>query len=390
MPAFWTLIKREYLDHKGGMFWTPLVISSLMAVVIAVGAVQLITRGDAFNGSAVVEHRQEITPSAQQTDTERTTIKADGTKIIRKVTVAPDGRRQETITVFDSSGKTVSKVTVDATVEAFDDEDFKVNGEKVTGLSDVVTKLNTSPASERINGTRNFGAGLAALGAIGLLIAAIVIPFLLLGSLFDERQDRSILFWKSMPVSDSKTVLSKLVGNAGGGFLLALGFGFLVHILALIAATIIGSYYGFTNVASLWHLPTIASAWFNWFLLIFQYLLWVLPVYAWFMLVSATSPRAPFLFAFLVPGAIAILEAVVFKGSWFAENFLYRLVGIPLANALKKMSVTDNSLGESQVFLSQARELLLKNFAEPSLWIGLVIAAALLYATIEMRKRKAL
>src|SRR3546814_13401578 len=45
------------------------------------------------------------------------------------------------------------------------------------------------------------------------IVLAFVVFFYCLGALYDERKDRSVLFWKSLPVSDAQTVLSK-VGSA--------------------------------------------------------------------------------------------------------------------------------------------------------------------------------
>src|SRR5262249_34417013 len=44
-----------------------------------------------------------------------------------------------------------------------------------------------------------------------ILTAMLVAAFYCLDALHGERRDRSILFWKSLPVSDRTTVLSKLI-----------------------------------------------------------------------------------------------------------------------------------------------------------------------------------
>ncbi len=383
MTAFWTLMKREYLDHKGGLFWTPLIVTAVIAILMAYSTGQIML---SVNTLPVVH--LNIDGASQDS---RVT-KPDGTVVDKKISTNDKGERQETVIVTSKEGKEITKVvTTEGKSGAETNADVTVNGVSVNNMKELARHLNGQSEKERVNGARTLSAAFAAFGMPVVIIMALVVPFLLLGSLFDERQDRSILFWKSMPVSDRTTVLSKLVSNAGGAFVLALGFGLVLHILALIAATILGSHYNFSNTGSLWHVPTLAGAWFNWILLIVQYLLWVLPVYAWLLFASATSPRAPFLFAFLIPGALVIISKVVLRSDWLGNEFFGRLIGAPVWLAAEKMSSSKpDMLERPEEFLGFGRDLLLKGFAEPGLWIGLVIAAALLYATIEMRRRKAL
>ena len=42
------------------------------------------------------------------------------------------------------------------------------------------------------------------------IVLGVVVFFFCLGALFDDRKDRSVLFWKSLPISDQATVLSKV------------------------------------------------------------------------------------------------------------------------------------------------------------------------------------
>jgi ABC-2 type transport system permease protein len=384
MTAFWTLMKREYLDHKGGMFWTPLVVSAVISVLVGVAAVQIMTNSD----KNIIRLNTDSDFGADMK--EGTVTKQDGTVLTKKVDVLPDGAKQTTVTVTTKGGEQKARITVDGDAGDESDANININGLNFRDMKSLAGALNAMPEKERVNGARTYGAMTSATGAAALIIAAFVIPFLLLGSLFDERQDRSILFWKSMPVSDRKTVLSKLVANAGGTLAIALAFGLVVHLVTLIITSIVAGRFGFTGISDLWHIPTIASAWINWILLAALYLLWVLPVYAWLMLVSAASPRAPFLFAFLIPGALALIEVAVFRSNLVSEHFFARLVGFPLAKAAEKMSMNEEAIVNGQMLIGTARELLLNNFAQPGLWVGLVIAAALLYATMEVRKRRTL
>jgi ABC-2 type transport system permease protein len=387
MTAFWTLMKREYLDHKGGMFWTPLVVSGVISILVAVGAVQVLSH---HNGKLNVNIGDEFATGFKDGMKEGTITKPDGTTITRKVDVLPDGTKQTTVTVTDKKGEQKARITVDGEGDTQSNANINMNGVNFGDMKGLAGALNNMPEKERVDGARTYGAMTSSTGAAALLISAFVIPFLLLGSLFDERQDRSILFWKSMPVSDRKTVLSKLLANTVGTVSIAILFGLAVHMITLIITSIVAGRFGFNGIGDLWHLPTIASAWINWMLLAVLYLMWALPVYAWLMLVSAASPRAPFLFAFLIPGGLALIEVATFKTHLVGEHFFARLIGLPLANAAEKMSLNGQNPLNGEVLISKARELLLNNFAQPGLWVGLVIAAAVLYATMEVRKRRTL
>jgi ABC-2 type transport system permease protein len=383
MTAFWTLMKREYLDHRGGMFWTPLVVSTVMSILMVIAAVQILTH---VNGNVTFNTSDDFNTGMA----DGTVTKPDGSVITKETKLLPDGSKQKTVTVKDKNGEQRVRVTVDVNENGDQSGgNINLNGVDFHDMKGLAGSLNHMSSKDRLDGARTYGAMTSAIGASALLISLFVVPFLLLSSLFDERQDRSILFWKSMPVSDRKTVLTKLLANSAGTFAIALAFGMVVHFITLIVTTLVASHYGFNSVGDLWHLPTIASAWVNWILLALLYLMWALPVYAWLMLVSAASPRAPFLFAFLIPGGLALLEVASFKSHFVVDHFLGRLIGAPLAQAFDKMSHAEKFPGGPEM-LSKTREMLLANFVQPELWIGILVAAALLYATIEVRKRRTL
>ncbi|MCM2355555.1 MAG: hypothetical protein NDI68_02580, partial [Arenimonas sp.] len=86
-----------------------------------------------------------------------------------------------------------------------DGESVQMNGVELSQL----TKTLTPKEAAELGGALDLGALLA--GSWPYIVLAFVVFFYCLGSLYDERKDRSVLFWKSLPVSDGQTVLSKLV-----------------------------------------------------------------------------------------------------------------------------------------------------------------------------------
>jgi ABC-2 type transport system permease protein len=377
------LAKREFLDHKGAMLWAQLVIGALLIIAILWGAASvplLDKKWRSIDFGGVV-----------QLEVDGTKTHDDGTTITRQSRKLADGREDVTVTVTDKRGKQISKTTINRKQGELVSEDSKIeiNGQNFESPSQALQSLNAMPAKDRTQGAHMLGSGLFAGTAIlPLLVALVMVPFILLASLFDERQDRSILFWKSLPVSDTKVVISKLIYGALLTFGIALIIGILVHLVALASASIIGARYGVLGVSDLWHVPTLLNTWFTWELVVLQYVLWALPVYAWFLLVSAAAPRAPFLFAFMIPAAVSMLEGLWNRTGHFAESFFGRLGGGPMVESIEALSVNADKMRTPEQFLALAQKAVFTGFAKPELWIGIGIAAALLCATVEIRRRK--
>lgn len=219
-----------------------------------------------------------------------------------------------------------------------------------------------------------------------MLVTLIVLFFYLLDSLYAERKDRSILFWKSMPVSDASTVLSKLatalVSTPIWVWLLSIVTGLLVF--AAVAIRVSG-----TPMAALgeFHIGT-------WIVLQFVLLqnlllaaLWYAPVAGWLLLVSAWARRSPFLWAVLPPAVVAIVEDILFDTNYTGRLITYRLSGfnedgfaLKFADGEQTERIVD-SIRVAYDSMSMASLL-----AEPHLYTGLVAAAAFVYAAIRLRR----
>ena len=135
----------------------------------------------------------------------------------------------------------------------------------------------------------------------------IVLFFYLIGSLFDERKDRSVLFWKSMPVSDLQTVLIKIVAATLLAPAIAWVAGILLHLLML---GVIGSFFWFNGISPvnlLWGPAEPLKLWGVMLIGIPVNALWALPSIGWLMLVSSWARGKPFLWAVFVPVITGIL-----------------------------------------------------------------------------------
>jgi ABC-2 type transport system permease protein len=211
-----------------------------------------------------------------------------------------------------------------------------------------------------------------------VLTAFIVGVFYCLDALHGERRDRSILFWKSLPVSDLTTVLSKASIPLVVLPLLVFAIIVATQLIMLLVATVVLLGNG-VSAATLWsQLPLFQMS------LALLYglaviALWHAPLYGWLLLVSGWARRTTFLWAVLPLLAICVVEKIAFNTSYFASLLKYRLIG-----------------WFTQAFVFQApdgvpadplTQLTPGNFlSTPGLWIGLAFAAAFLVAAARLRR----
>jgi len=207
--------------------------------------------------------------------------------------------------------------------------------------------------------------------------AFIVSVFYCLDALHGERRDRSILFWKSMPVSDLTTVLSKasipivvipLVSYA-------ITVATQLYMLLLSSAVLLGSGL---SAATLWtQVPFVQLSLMLLYHLVAIHALWYAPLYAWLLLVSSWARRAAFLWAALPLLAIGVVEKVAFNTLYFAAMLQYRLTGGP-----KDVPFTTGNMAMDPMMHLNPGPFLIS----PGLWIGLAVAAAFLAATVRIRR----
>jgi len=197
-----------------------------------------------------------------------------------------------------------------------------------------------------------------------------------LDALYGERRERSILFWKSLPVSDGTTVLAK----AFIPMIFLPLYGLLVTIVAqfgvLLIATVVVLFTG-GSVAMLWgqSLMLTPDLLLGYHLLT-VHTLWYAPIYCWILFVSAWSKRSPFVWVVFPPLAIYGVERLLFGTTLFADMLQSRFMGSSHATAGEGM--TNMGMGTHPTPVAF--------LANPSLWLGLLVAAALLYGAARLRR----
>jgi ABC-2 type transport system permease protein len=211
-----------------------------------------------------------------------------------------------------------------------------------------------------------------------MLTGIVVCVFYCLDALHGERRDRSILFWKSLPVSDATTVLAKASIPLVILPLLIFAIAVAMHwLMLLISSAVVLASGG--RVATLWtNSSFLRTSWLLLYHILTAHALWPAPVYCWLLLVSGWARRATFLWATLPLIAIAGVEQITFHTWHFATLMGGRLVGAAptVASTSPDMFPTD-----------PMTHIMPGSFlSSPGLWIGLAFAAIFLAAAVRLRR----
>jgi ABC-2 type transport system permease protein len=211
-----------------------------------------------------------------------------------------------------------------------------------------------------------------------MLTGIVVSVFYCIDALHSERRDRSILFWKSLPVSDVTTVLAKasipLVILPLLTFAITVAMQWLMLLLSSAVVLVSGS-----SVATLWtNVSFFRMSWLLLYHILTAHALWAAPIYCWLLLVSGWPRRAAFLWAALPLVAIAGVEQIAFHTWHFAAMVGSRLIGAAptVAPTSPDMFPTD-----PMTHIAPAHFL-----GSPGLWIGLVVAAVFLASAVRLRR----
>jgi ABC-2 type transport system permease protein len=190
-----------------------------------------------------------------------------------------------------------------------------------------------------------------------------------------ERRDRSILFWKSLPVSDVTTVLAKAFIPIVALPLITFIVAFATELVMLLLSTGTLAMTG-RGASTLWQqLPFWQIIGGQLYHLLVGQVLWSAPIYAYLILVSAWAKRAPVLWAALPPLAIGFGEKLAFGTTHFGNMLRYRMLGGDSSKSMNDMMQSDHA--SMMAFL-----------AEPGLWLGLVLTAVFLLAVARIRRTR--
>ncbi|MDB5444339.1 MAG: hypothetical protein JWP86_231 [Phenylobacterium sp.] len=220
----------------------------------------------------------------------------------------------------------------------------------------------------------------AAAAGAPFVIGFLVVVFYCLGALHGERRDRTVLFWKSLPVSDLTTVLSKAAIPLVVQPLAILAIAVATQLLMLAWSAAVLLMNG-VDPALLWshlNLPLI------WAMLPYGLVvnaLWAAPLYAWLLLVSAWAKRTTFVWAVAPWLGLSLFELLAFH-----THHVWSLLNDRLFGGYAEAFSVD---GRGQVPIESLSQVDPARFlANPGLWGGLVFAAAGLAACVWLRRTR--
>ena len=196
--------------------------------------------------------------------------------------------------------------------------------------------------------------------------------FYCLDALSGERRDRSILFWKSLPVSDVTTVIAKFMVPVVVIPVFSWAVTIATHLIMLLLSSAVLMASGL-KAGPLWKETSLFwSSLALFYHLITVHALAYAPIYGWLLLASAWARRMAFLWASLPPLAIYLIEKLAFNTSHFVD-----MLGSVLAGGAEKFDMPMNESPHFHVFTF---------LGSPGLWIGFAVAAVFLAAAMRVRR----
>lgn len=275
------------------------------------------------------------------------------------------------------------------------DGDINING---LDLSALTSKMDAADLQKLAGG---IDISTVMSSAWPLIVLAFVVFFYCLGSLYDERKDRSVLFWKSLPVSDRDTVLSKAASALLVAPLIAVGvaiacmFGFLLLVSAFVLL------HNGNPLTLVWGPGNPLQLAGSMLATIPVYALWALPTVGWLLLCSAWSKSKPFLWAIMLPvfagifiSWFDIMNVFNLESGWFWKNIVARGLLSAVPGTWFDVAHIDNAhitSSEAARQIESVHQLLSLQttysvLLTPQLWIGAAVGAAMIYAAMRLRR----
>ncbi len=274
---------------------------------------------------------------------------------------------------------------------------LKIDGEIVVNGLDLAALTRTLDADKLQQLAQGIDLSLLMASLWPFVVLNFVVFFYCLGSLYDDRKDRSVLFWKSLPLSDAQTVLSKVVSATLVAPVLTVAISLATMAVFMLLLSIMVMVHGGNPMELLWApaspLKIVAGLMAG----IPVFALWSLPTVGWLMLCSAWARTKPFLWALMVPlftGIVVtwfeLMKLFDLDSSWFWTNIVGRMLlgtvyGIDMlyrGGALEGSGPNGMEGVLSQFYASS----ILSSLAMPGLWIGAAAGAVMIFIAIRLRR----
>ena len=228
------------------------------------------------------------------------------------------------------------------------------------------------------------------LGTSWVFLFALVIltTFYTLDCLYAERKDKSILFWRSLPVTDAETVVSKLLTAVVVLPLFTVTAIVITHLVNLLITTVWVMLKGGNAAHLIWSSVPLFDNWAAALIVTIASAVWMSPLIGWFLFVSAFTKRAPLLMAFMPLIIIPIMEWIFFRSKIFANAIFGRGEVIPL---FREMDI-EHFFDEERMVVNENMVSLLAHIdigrflLSPSVWAGIVVCGLFTTAAIYVRR----
>jgi ABC-2 type transport system permease protein len=219
-----------------------------------------------------------------------------------------------------------------------------------------------------------------AAAAFAILVTATLVGvFYALGALYGERRDRSVLFWKSLPVSDLTTVLSKTAITLIALPLVAVAVAVATQLLMLAWSAGVVAAAGL-HPADLWGRTHLRAIWPITIYGIVTLTIWWAPVAGWLLLVSAWAKRTTFLWAVAPPAAISLFEVIALR-----SDHVWRLIMSRLHGGGEAFQPLPHG-GRFDIDRLQPDPV--RFITDPGVWGGLIFLALCVAAAAWLRRRR--
>tara|TARA_B100000401_G_scaffold49033_1_gene28753 strand:- start:27 stop:941 length:915 start_codon:yes stop_codon:yes gene_type:complete len=216
--------------------------------------------------------------------------------------------------------------------------------------------------------------GLLVLGFPILLTVGFGLLAYSLSTFADERKDRSLIFWRSLPVSDLTTVLSKVFIVTLIVPLMVIPYIILLQLVAMTSASIFFATNDIVSFGWLWG-SYIITDWFRIIFSLWAQALWSLPLFLWLMLAGTYAAR-PIAGAIVPPVILIVLEGVIFKTNLVLE-FIENRIGF--------WSRSDSFPKEYQEIRVVDISDILLLFSTQAFWIGILASVILVAGIVYVR-----
>ncbi|HZX24233.1 MAG TPA: ABC-2 transporter permease [Woeseiaceae bacterium] len=261
-------------------------------------------------------------------------------------------------------------------------------GGRIVGFENMVAGMQLGGQVGSVAGVTALAVGPSTVFVVGL---AFLVFFYSIDALYAERKDRSILFWKSLPLTDTEVVLSKLATAALVAPVITFGFVAATHVVILCLSTVAVWVGGGSAWELVWRPVPLLQIWVLSVYLLIGAALWFLPYIAWGLFCSAFAKKNVFLWAVLPFVVTPLVERLLFDTNLFAKFALGRLSYMQWIKASFSGENLHIAFGDMPGRLTGDVNLLSlvdpgKFLSTPGLWGGLVVAAGFTAGAIYFRR----